>query len=586
MKSNIQYIEEDMIVKASNSENSFHKKREKKIHKNNSKIEWNMQMIRHTKRIKKTHNKIKIAVLDSGVDYGNDIDLAESISLVPGEEEMSPLFIDGTGHGNSVAGLIAAIDNKDGITGVNPNAEIYSIRVLDDNNCSPVSRVIEGIYLAIERNVNIINMSFGLDSYSRALEKAVQDASDRGILIIAAAGNTADKGVQFPSAFNKVMAVGSVDKNGELAHDSAIGKEIEIVAPGELVRSTGALGDQLVASGTSLAAPQVAGLASLIWEKDISVSANFVRELIKESANRYGIKEKYGYGLIDVEFAMNNYNLFKHNYDKDSSNEIPENQEKIICYDETGCVAGSWSSSVHGEFIPSENKNVKKGARFNDKEIHKEGNFSDNKPMWRYAGMRHNPWWHGYWKKIKQNLVKDYDVNYVASYIYLTKLANNISNYKNISRPSTLPSMVENEIKSDISYIPWSSSDALNKSNPTNGEKRAFVWGMALHSLADCFAHNTYITVNGKNYPISHDRKYPYADTITYKEERYQHAFLAVRSAMEKYKDSSHPNGTYTDFLPLSTATQYKMGGIVNFIYDVAGSSAATPFRNVHCSTK
>lgn len=59
-----------------------------------------MQMIRHTKRIKKTHNKIKIAVLDSGVDYGNDIDLAESISLVPGEEEMSPLFIDGTGHGN------------------------------------------------------------------------------------------------------------------------------------------------------------------------------------------------------------------------------------------------------------------------------------------------------------------------------------------------------------------------------------------------------------------------------------------------------------------------------------------------------
>ena len=67
--------------------------------------------------------------------------------------------------------------------------------------------------------------------------------------------------------------------------------------------------------------------------------------------------------------------------------------------------------------------------------------------------------------------------------------------------------MVENEIKSDISYIPWSSSDALNKSNPTNGE----------------------------NYPISHDGKYPYADTIT---------------------------------------------------YNVAGSSAATPFRNVHCSTK
>lgn len=146
--------------------------------------------------------------------------------------------MDGTGHGNSVAGLIAAADNKTGITGINPNVEIFSIRVLDDNNISPISRVIEGIYMAIEENVNIINMSFGVNTYSAALEKAVKDAKKAGILIIAAAGNTGSKGVEYPAAFDEVMAVGLVDQHGIIAESSAEGAEVEIVAPGELVRSS------------------------------------------------------------------------------------------------------------------------------------------------------------------------------------------------------------------------------------------------------------------------------------------------------------------------------------------------------------
>ena len=126
-----------------------------------------MQMIHGEKGKKSVKKKIKVAVLDSGVDDGNDLDLAYSATLVPGEEEMSPLFMDGSGHGNGVAGLIAAKDNKEGITGVNPNAEIYSIRVLDDDNRAPLSRIIEGIYMAIDQKVNIINMSFGVSQYSK-----------------------------------------------------------------------------------------------------------------------------------------------------------------------------------------------------------------------------------------------------------------------------------------------------------------------------------------------------------------------------------------------------------------------------------
>ena len=151
----VNYVEPDVMVTACGYYGA-HDKKVKKYKKNTQKQEWNMQMIHGGKGKKSVKKKIKVAVLDSGVDDGNDLDLAYSATLVPGEEEMSPLFMDGSGHGNGVAGLIAAKDNKEGITGVNPNAEIYSIRVLDDDNRAPLSRIIEGIYMAIDQKVNII----------------------------------------------------------------------------------------------------------------------------------------------------------------------------------------------------------------------------------------------------------------------------------------------------------------------------------------------------------------------------------------------------------------------------------------------
>ena len=73
---------------------------------------------------------MKVALIDSGVDLFNDIDVKESINLIPGEENIMPLFWDISGHGTSIAGVIAAKDNGEGITGINPNVELYSDRVL------------------------------------------------------------------------------------------------------------------------------------------------------------------------------------------------------------------------------------------------------------------------------------------------------------------------------------------------------------------------------------------------------------------------------------------------------------------------
>lgn len=529
---NIEFIEEDAIVEGSTQNNKIilnekkpHKKQEKVNKKNRSDHEWNVQMINADKIKKnKLKKKIKIALLDSGVDAGNDISLAYSISLVPGEEEMTKMFMDGSGHGSSVAGLIAAEDNEEGITGINPNAEIYSIRVLDDANQAPLSRVIEGIYLAIEQKVNIINMSFGLNTYSKALEEAIRAAAEEGILIVAAAGNTGDKGVQYPAAYEEVLAVGSVDKQGEVVEHSAKGEEIEIVAPGELVRTTGFLGTEMVSSGTSLAAPQVAAVASLIWERDPGVPADFVRDLLKESANLYGEAESYGNGLVDAEYALDHYNEFKRNINSRGKREqdlrIEENKEKITTFEDTGCVEGCWYQDDHEVMVPSNYFNVRYGARFPD--TSRYGDYEHR----IFARMSLNPWWHGY-----------YDTNYIKAVLYATRMGDAIYTHGlgQEGKADTLKYGSASEMRSDISKINWNTElGRINKTygksqKDTKGFRRAFLWGMAIHSATDIFAHSAY--VNGKR--ITHENDD--ADKVKYIEERYKDANVIAKQMMNKY---------------------------------------------------
>ncbi len=595
-ESQIEFVEEDVCVRASiNNEDEeidragWHKKECTRIKKNQAEDEWNIRMINGDKvpQNRKMKKRVKIAILDSGIDYGNDIQLAETVTLVPGEDGMSPLFMDGTGHGNSVAGLIAAEDNDEGITGIAPNSEIYSYRVLDDDNCAPISRVVEAIYMAIDREVNIINMSFGVDVYSKALAQAVKDAEDAGILIIAAAGNTGKKGVQYPAALDEVMAVGSVDKNGDVAESSSVGKEIEIVAPGELVRSTGVLGDQLVSSGTSLAAPQVAGVAALIWEQDLNASADFVRALLNESANAYGNEEEYGNGLVDAKYAMEHYKEFKKSYKKNKNAKLKENTAKVLSFEDTGCVKGSWSKDDHEYAVPSQNRNVQKGARFPDTEHYKEIDFSSENKKYIYSGMTNNPWWHGHQSG-----------NYVSAYIYETRLANQMKYPGYVAVPNGLTDSAKRGIDADLAHLKqhWSDKEVLNNASPTDGTKRAFIWGMAIHNLTDAFAHSAYAfdSTDKKWVHLVHNVKNAYhnnpvyacADDTTKFAERWQDARRAVYAAMCQYDKSAHPSGTYKEFRYVQDSSKYRLGNIYGYVAAVAGTTAASGFLNSSCSTK
>lgn len=465
--------------------------KQKKDNKKTDKAEWNMKAVHATNAAeKKTGKKVKIAVIDSGIDDYNDIELVESINFIPGEEELSPLYVDITGHGSSVAGIIAAKDNEEGITGIAPEAEIYSAKVFDDENRATVSRVIDAIYWAMEKKVNIINMSFGTVKDSPALHHAIQAAEGNGILLIAAAGN--GKQVEYPAAYQEVMAVGAVDPEGEVSEDSAMGEQLEVVAPGEQICSTGAFGGVLVSDGTSMSAPHITGIAAKLWGKDLSCTADFIRQLINASANQFTSAMECGNGLVDYSYAEKIYDEFKSSYVPGKSlaqnqSGIEENEREVPSFDNVDQVEGRWEKGAHeagiinSSLTKAEISVLKKGTAFPDR-------CKDT------LKLRDHPFWHG-----------GYKVNYISSYIYATKMATALEKGNSIPYVKELSGLKREDISNMVKAIKnlkW--KDLLSKVTKKN--KGLFVWGMAIHNAMDVYAHSSWARINGVWQHLDHPK--------------------------------------------------------------------------------
>lgn len=473
-------VEKDCLMKANGS---IKNRRVKKKKQSELKEEWNMAMVKtDASDTKNSSEKVKVAVIDSGVDFGNDVELQDYIDLVPGYEDCVPYYTDITGHGSSVAGIIAAGNNDIGITGINPNVQLYSARVLDEKNVAPVSRVIEAIYWAMEHDVNIINMSFGMKEDSKALHNAIKDAYDAGILLVAAAGNNGT--VEYPAAYEEVIAVGAVDSRGIVCENSARGEEIELVAPGEKVASTGAFQGTLVCSGTSMAAPHVTGIASLLWEKDLSVSADFIRALLGASANGYGAPDAYGNGLVDYEYAEKIYETFKADYQSNVNGaDSYENETAVQTIEANDYVEGTWEGTQHKNLITNTGSlsaanvaTIKEGAVYPDK------NESGLK------GMGANPGFHG-------------SGNYVVNAIYLSYMARD-GNVEKASKYFSQDILSTYQTSFDVMY-----NKLLNCKNRGDITNKYFWWGIAIHSLSDSFAHNAMVQNprTGKWYTLVHE---------------------------------------------------------------------------------
>lgn len=252
--------------------------------------------------------RVVIAVVDSGVN----LDHPEFAGrLVSGANFINPneLPYDETGHGTHVAGIIAAgIDNGVGVAGVCPNCRIMPVKVLNASNLGSWSTLAQGILYAVDQGAQIINISVGATARSDTLAAAVQYAVGRGVVVVAAAGNLNNDIPYYPAAFDGVIAVTATDAADVRWERSNFGAFVDLAAPGNLIYSTfhqmdNLFGGYTYMSGTSMAAPFVAGTAGLLLSMEPALPAAQVTEALIWGADDLGPAgwdPKYGYGRINA----------------------------------------------------------------------------------------------------------------------------------------------------------------------------------------------------------------------------------------------------------------------------------------------
>lgn len=249
---------------------------------------------------------VKIAVLDTAGDT-NHSDLVPNVKK--GANFTSYPDYDAAQHGTHCAGIIAALNNDIGVVGVAPEAEVYLVKVLGDNGSGSFEGIAKGIDWCIENKIDIISMSLGSNYNAPEMEAAVNKAYEKNITMVCAAGNDS-RDVDFPGAYEKTIAVGSIDKDKNISYFSSPGQEVDIAAPGGKIRST--IPDDRYAefSGTSMATPFVVGVLALMISKHRNSKQNKtpidtpdqIREHLlrcADDAGRIGKDEYFGYGIVN-----------------------------------------------------------------------------------------------------------------------------------------------------------------------------------------------------------------------------------------------------------------------------------------------
>jgi subtilisin family serine protease len=233
---------------------------------------------------------VKVAVVDTGIAYDHP-DLAPQV--VPGWDFVSgdgdPL--DQHGHGTHVAGTIGARGNDlVGITGVNWNVALMPVQVLSPTGNGRNDQISEGLSFAARNGAKIVNASLGGANFSQTMERVIREAPDT--LFVVAAGNSGrnnDITPTYPCSYelqNLICVAASTTDDGRASFSNYGEKSVDLVAPGVGVVSTTLDQGYLSLSGTSMAAPHVAGVAALIWARAPWASVADVRWALLSSVDR------------------------------------------------------------------------------------------------------------------------------------------------------------------------------------------------------------------------------------------------------------------------------------------------------------
>jgi len=281
--------------------------------------QWSLPLINLPQAwaIEKGSRDVVIAIIDSGIDYRHD-DLANKIWVNPGEIADNGLdddgngyiddmhgwdftdapnlqaegdFIEGdnepideSGHGTHVAGIAGAMPNNGiGIAGVAWNCPLMAVRaglslgggsrMQDDDSAA-------AIVYAADNGASIINMSWGSSQHSFVIQDAIDYAHARGVVLIGAAGNSNEAESIFPAGYRKVISVASTTQHQQRYYKSNFGASVDIGAPGNAILSTQINNGYRILTGTSMAAPHVAGVAALMRSKRPNLTHEEVRQIL------------------------------------------------------------------------------------------------------------------------------------------------------------------------------------------------------------------------------------------------------------------------------------------------------------------
>ena len=216
---------------------------------------------------------------------GSFLDGAPLLNMVTGSNSAY-------GHGTLCAGLIAAVA---------PRAMIMPLRVFDDNGQADIFTITKAIRYAVKNQVNVLNMSFGISTNSRSVREAVATAIAANIVVTGSAGNANTSTPQYPASYSSVLSVAATDMNDKKGSFSNYGSSVSVSAPGVNIISAYPGGYYAVVSGTSFAAPIVAGEAALVRSKQVTgITDAMVRGTVNIDAQNPQYVGKLGKGRIDV----------------------------------------------------------------------------------------------------------------------------------------------------------------------------------------------------------------------------------------------------------------------------------------------
>ena len=305
-----------------------------------------------------SENQKVIAVIDTGLDYYHE-DIKEN--SVTGYDFSSSCYYDRQsqemviatddnpydeeGHGTHVAGIIAAVaDNTIGISGVSHKNKIMPLKVFD---CSYDTVIAQAIDYAVANGASVMNMSLGRegDETTGVLFDAIKSAAQEKVISVVSAGNdSANAAYYVPAKVPEAITVGAMASNGQKSSYSNFGMKLDVTSPGDYILSLKAaeyrgLGiyheNYLILSGTSMAAPLVTGIVSVIQANHPDFSPEQVRQTLRYSVtevplgnNAAGVDEDTGYGLVNMGKVL-------------SIKSIPEAFIYHLSYDTTALSAGS-----------------------------------------------------------------------------------------------------------------------------------------------------------------------------------------------------------------------------------------------------